>query len=101
MSNRKKVIQICKAMGVMLLDCGDSISVDAPVGQKFRCVGVHSRTICFGPTEGHTKTEAWEALLDDLEHGLEDCEDVECDSCVHEPMDFDAIHKLYGGERLA
>jgi hypothetical protein len=100
MNDRTKVIQICKAMGVMLLDCGDCLSVDAPAGQKFRCVGVHSRTIGFGPEEDHTKGEAWSALLDDLEHGLEACEDADCDSCIHEPMDFEAIHKVHGGTRL-
>ena len=95
---KQQLIKRCKELGCMLLDGGDSVSIDAPVGKVLSNNGVHSRTIHL---DCWARPEAYRELMDDMKGGLEDCTGKDCDSCVVEPMTFEAIHKLYGGERLS
>lgn len=81
----------------MLLDSGDSLSIDAPIGYTLPS-GAHSFTLYL---HGWTRPDAYAALLDELHGPLLACDDRECDSCVHEPMTFDALAELYRGTRIA
>ena len=96
---KQQLIKRCKELGCLLLDNIDTVSVDAPVGYVFANTGAHSSTVYL--TDNWKRPEAYRELMTALERGLEGCSDKDCDSCVHEPMTFEAIHKLYGGERLS
>ena len=87
----------CTQLGVLLLDCGDSLSIDAPIGYTLPH-GAHSRTLAL---RGWSREDAFASLLDDLQAPLIVCDDAECDACVHEPMTFEAIAELYRGKRIA
>ncbi len=98
MTTKARLIARCKTLGVMLLDGGDFVAADPAIGHVLAATGMHSIT-CY--TSEASRPEIYAAIYDDLSHGLKPCDDPDCDSCIHEPMDFEAIQKLYGGERLA
>ena len=98
MTTKAQLIAACKQNGVMLLDDGEALRLDAPIGKVFKGTGNHAHDLYL---QGWKRTEAYEDLIGNMLYGMEDCADPDCDACVHEPSDFDAIQKLYGGERLA
>lgn len=101
MANAKdKLIACCKQHDVMCLDAGNVVRIDAPIGKIFKTTGNHSHD-CYTEPGLVTKAMVWQGLLDDAKDGLEDCTDADCDSCIHDPCTFEAIQRLYGGERLA
>jgi hypothetical protein len=98
-SVRQKVIVAAKSHGCMLLDDGDWLRLDAPIGQVFAINGLHYMDVIY---DGN-KEEGWKEFLEILSFGsvMETCTNTDCDCCVHEPRTFDEIHELYRGERLA
>ena len=95
---KKELVRLCKSVGVMLLDSGDCVRVDAPVGYRLMGNGLHNADLY---TEGWKREEVYEELSNDIGDGVEKCDDPDCDACVHEPMTFEQIQELYRGERLA
>jgi len=95
---RSELISLCEITGILLIDQGDSVSVDAPTGFILMGIGLHSSTI---NTHGWKREEVYEDLANDIGGGVEKCTDPDCDSCVKEPMSFDEIAALYRGTRLA
>lgn len=98
MTTKKQLIDHCKKHGIMFLDDVDCLRFDAPIGKLLSPVGWHY--IDFN-LRGWTRPEAYQAIMEDIADGLEDCEDGDCDHCIHEPATFDRIQELYSGERLA
>ena len=97
-TKRQRVIAACKTHGIMCLDDGDCIRVDAAPGLVFKTTGHHSYDSYL--MAGVPKDENWHSVLCDIERGVMKCQDDDCPTC-EEGMTFDEIHKLYGGERLA
>ena len=84
----------------MLLDGGDVLRVDAPVGFVIHNTDGHSLDI-YGIGSRWTRSDAYADLFASLSGGLDRCDDPDCDSCIHEPMSFAEIQNTYRGERLA
>ncbi len=82
----------------MLLDDGENLSVDAPIGFIFAGICTHNISM---DLFGWKRSDAYKVLSDDLQLGLKECNDHECENCIHAPMTFDELHELYGGERLS
>lgn len=95
---RAELAKLAKRVGVLVMDQGDAISVDAPVGYVIAATGVHSTTI---NVSGWTRPELYAELALDLRHGIEECPDrsIGCDAC-DEAMGFDELLELYRGERI-
>ena len=96
---KNKSIIKCKSLGVMLLDCGNVLRVDAPYGKVFESTSLHYLDIYF---DGWLRedTDAFRELLGQLEGGLTECDDNQCEIC-EETLSFEEAEKLYQGERLA
>ena len=97
-TTRRDIVDVCKACGIMLIDQGDCVSIDAPTGYTLMGNNLHSSTI---HTIGWRKHEIYEALMFDIGGGLEKCDNPDCDNCVHEPYTFEQLEEMYRGERLA
>ena len=97
---KSKLITRCKELGVMLLDSGDVLRVDAPAGYVIRDTDGHSKDI-YGIGTRWTRPDAYRDIFESLAGGLDECDDPDCDSCIHEPMSFAEIQNTYRGERLA
>jgi hypothetical protein len=102
MATKQQVIKKCLELGCMLLDCGDCLRVDPPVGKVVSATGSHTLDLYLG-TRGYKRSEAYAEIMADLRMGIDECTDPECDSCVLDPSgsDFKALQSLYRGERLA
>jgi hypothetical protein len=98
-ASKQSLVELCKLHGIMLLDDGDVISVDAPVGQCLQGNNLHDAQVTL--SSGWHRGEAYAFLMDEIGTGLIKCEDPECESCIINPMTFDEIQALYRGERLA
>ena len=98
MTAKRELINLCKATGVMLLDSGDCVRVDAPVGFVLMGNGLHYADVY---TDGWKRNDVYEDLSNDIGEGVEKCEDKDCDSCIHNPITFEQLSELYCGERLA
>lgn len=86
MATKKQLVARCRELGVMLLDSGDCVRIDAPLGKRFAGGCGHSRDIY---TDGWSRSEVYEELLRELSDGIDDCDDLE------------EVHSVYGGLRLA
>ena len=86
MSSRKQVIEMCRDLGIELDDDSDSrefnIRLYAPHTKRFGCTQTHSLAAHqykgFGPA---AVREFWQAVAKDINYGLEDCTDPDCDVC--------------------
>ena len=94
---KQQLIARCKELGCGLLDCGDTIRVDAPVGKVVANTQVHYADLYL---RGWKRNDAYRELLTELSGGLADCPDGNCEVC-EEAMSFDELYQLYRGERLA
>ncbi len=96
---KNKSIYKCKSLGVMLLDCGNVLRVDAPNGKVFESTGLHYLDFYL---DGWLQThiDAYRELLGQLKGGLAECDNKQCEVC-EEALSFDEAEKLYQGERLA
>lgn len=97
---RRQLVKRCVELGCMLLDDGDCLRIDPPAGKVICDTGGHSRDLYYGGGRW-PKPDAYAELLSDLAGGLDDCDDPDCDSCVHERHTFEELQELYRGERLA
>ena len=97
MATKQQAIAACKASGLMLVDAGDCIRVDAPIGRVLHWGGAHSHDLY---TRGFTRPQAWDEVVEVASAGTDACDNPECDACVREAMSFDELARLYGGERL-
>jgi hypothetical protein len=95
---KQKLIELCKAAGVMLLDDGDVIRMDAPRGYVLKGNFTHSADVYL---RGWSRAAAYQYLSEELGEGVEKCDDESCESCQSEDSEFEALQRLYGGERLA
>ena len=66
--NRTRVMKICEKFGVRLSESIHEICVDAPKGMKFRSTGTSGLVASYDYGE---KKDAWEAIFDDVNMGLE------------------------------
>lgn len=94
---RRALVLICKARGVLLIDQGAAVSIDAPPGQVFQGSGLHSHTIY---TDGWKRGEVYAELAEEIGGGCVPCSDPDCDTCAA-PTTFEELLTLYPGERLA
>lgn len=94
---RRALIDLCRKHGVMLLDQGDAVSIDAPAGYILKGHQVHSVTI---PKDGWKIGELYAALAEDLGEGVQRCGDGACEIC-EEALSFEDLASIYHGERLA
>ena len=95
---KQELITLCKSVGVMFLDSGNVLRVDAPVGYVLKGGLQHSYDTYL---DGWMRPDAYQDIADEIVSGIVKCEDPECDSCIVEPMTFEQIRELYRGERLA
>ncbi len=92
-----KSIHKCKTLGVMLLDCGNVLRIDVPLGKVIKSTGLHYLDIYFDEKQ---RADAYRKLLDQLEDGLVECNDNKCEVC-EETLSFEEAEKVYQGSRLA
>ena len=85
MATRKQCLDAIKKLGCTVdeMECDpDMLTIDAPKGKRFACTGSHC--LC-EPLVDHfhpkPRSEAYDAIIADLSHGLEDREDPKCDVC--------------------
>jgi len=86
MTTRKEVQTLCDGLGIGIDDTSESkyfdVRFDAPQGKKFACRDVH----CLSEFQykGFGKkavSDYWEAIKSDIEFGITDCNDPDCDVC--------------------
>ena len=89
MATRKQCVNAIKKLGCTVdeQECDpDMLTIDAPKGKRFACTGTHC--LCEPLTdEFHPnlkRSDAYDGIISDLSHGLEDCTDPECDICHDE-----------------
>lgn len=85
MVTRKQVPTQIKKMGCTVDEENqddDVLVIDAPKGKVFACMNSHCLLQPlvdeFNPKP---RSEAYAAIIEDLNYGLEDCDDPECDIC--------------------
>ena len=85
MTTRKRFIEKVKELGCTFEEdeMGDSrcITVDAPKGYVFVENGSHCLVETFTHITFSFKEKAYTELLNQMNYGLEPCEDPECDIC--------------------
>ena len=79
--SRRSLISRCRALGLGLTDEGHKIEVFCPPGKRLAGPGVHFLTVS---TAGWRRADLYMDLLHDLDLGLEDCDDDDCE-CRDEP----------------
>ena len=74
----------CKALGVSYEDTGVALHITAPDGMVFAIgSGVHQLSISYDCPPGAWRiNDVYGAMVEDMEMGLEYCEDPECDWCL-------------------
>jgi hypothetical protein len=85
MTRKQFIDALAKYPGVTLdtLSEGDgNIQIDTPKGKVFKAKGCHTIVEPFTNFHGHSwKPQAHAAVIESLRHGLEDCEEIDCDIC--------------------
>jgi hypothetical protein len=79
---RKQFTVMCETRGTTFKDDGTSLHLEAPRGYLLSGPRVHSVRIDYNsPPGAWKKTDAFDALADDLHDGIEPCDIDECDYC--------------------
>lgn len=78
MASRAQWISRCEALGVSWFDDGEKLSMDAPKGKVFGSIFCHYVDLYYSSWR---KSDAYSTLIEDLELGLVDCTDKDCEIC--------------------
>jgi hypothetical protein len=84
MSAKAKCLKLASECGCTVDDDGSAIEIVLPRGKMLNASECHRTGISYRDGWGTVlmpKSEAWEALLADLQDGLTDCTDPECEEC--------------------
>lgn len=94
---RKQLIDRCRALNVRLSDDGSCVRMDAPKKFVFKGTGLHFIDLYYD--DGWKKGEVYASLFDDLDMGLEECGNPECEGCA-ETFTEENMQSLFPGEVL-
>lgn len=87
MSFRTQVLTYCKKHNVTVFDDSVpgfrvSLTLWTPKGTVFKATGAHNVVAAFLiEPKVYIKNDAWVELAEDIQHGLEDCTNPNCDTC--------------------
>lgn len=89
MSYRTQVVKFCEDHDIKLYDYSIpgfkvDITLWTPKGTRFKGLVTHNAVAVFWTEPGYGKNEAWKGLVEDIQGGLEPCDDPQCDTC-HNP----------------
>lgn len=96
MATRKQFINRCNELGVIAIDSGDMIRIDAPHGRRFAGTQCHYHDIYL---RGWTRPDAYQAMIDDMRMGLETCDITDCEIC-EDAYTPEQIAEFNGGELM-
>lgn len=103
MATRKQLINRCKATGCLCFDDGCSLEIVAPDGHRLVDVMMHATVVNYASGWGNTympKAEAYRYLIEDLEGGIEPCDDPECEWC-NDGMTVEEAYQNQMPDRIA
>lgn len=82
MATKKEFDRRCRELECEVTDNGTTIEVHAPEGMVFAGPLQHSIFVDYNhPRGAWRKSEAYDALLEDMEAGIEPCDDPDCEIC--------------------
>lgn len=80
-ATRKQFVKRCEQLGMKQFDDSDTIKLDAPAGFVLRGTGLHWIDMYYGDG-AWKKGEIYSALIYDMEMGIEECDDWDCEICT-------------------
>lgn len=83
MTTKQKAVSIANRLGAVIhIDDSEQVyhvTIDAPTGKVWNATNGHSIVSwCYKP---FSRAKVWFALLDDMDYGIDDCDNAECDWC--------------------
>jgi len=93
-ATRKQFVKRCDQLGMKQFDDFDTIKLDAPDGFVMGTTGLHWIDMYYG-NGAWKKGEIYAFLIEDMEMGIEECLDWDCDVCTEAGVRGDVFQ--FGG----
>lgn len=82
-ATRQQVLATAAKFGIKVVDDGEKIAVDLPRYFVLKSTGLHFTDLRYNsPPGAWPKPLAWGAVLEDIEDGIERCDDPDCECCT-------------------
>ncbi len=81
MATKRKFVKRVEELGCTFEQNKFDITVDAPMGKLFKGLGLHYFSHTGTGDAAYPMTEVYDNCIDDMDWGLEDCDNAECEIC--------------------